>query len=90
MYRIMNNLDGIDYNSFFVLAKRETEMIATRESTSHMAVKRNIATREPRRQFFACRVCEPWNALPSYIRSQPTLLAFERDLDAYIQLEGWT
>ena len=89
MYKIMNDMEGIDASQFFTLAQREEQLIATRESTGHLSVKRNPARLDTRSKFFTCRVVEPWNSIPSYIRSQPTLKAFIADLDAYIKNEGW-
>ena len=82
-------MEGVDAKKIFQMAEREEQFIATRHSTSYMAVKVPKSRLDCRQNFWGVRVVNPWNDLENHIKTQPTLRSFITALDRKLKQEAW-
>ena len=73
-YRIMNNIDKINPETFFQRAR----YTSTRGHNQKFDKSRSRL--DVRKFFFSQRVVEPWNKLPESAINAPTLLCFKKEL----------
>ena len=89
MYKVLHDMEGVDAKKIFQMAEREEQFIATRHSTSYMAVKVPKSRLDCRQNFWGVRVVNPWNDLENHIKTQPTLRSFITALDRKLKQEAW-
>ena len=83
VYKLLHNLEDIDYNRFFQLSGNHTRGHA-------LKLKKNSCKKEIRKNFFSTRVISPWNALPEQVVTAPTLNTFKNRLDNFIGNKQFT
>ena len=81
-YKMVRGLDRVDSESLFP----RMEMASTRGHS--FKLRGNRYRTEVRGMFFTQRVVRPWNALPASVVNSPTLWAFKRLLDKYMDDNG--
>ena len=77
-YKILNGHEGSDYRKFFKL--RES---STRGHDWKLEKKEHINS-QVREGWFAIRVVNPWNSLPSNVVNAPSIATFKTRLDEYL------
>ena len=70
VYKLLHNLEDIDYNRFFQLGDNHTCGHA-------LKLKKNSCKKEIHKNFFSTRVISLWNALPEQVVTAPTLNTVE-------------
>ena len=81
-YKIINNFSGIDKDEFFNFVK-DRHNIETRSVADDLLVPERCNL-NVRKNFFACRVVNDWNSLPSYVRESESVNSFKNNYDDFI------
>ena len=83
MWKILNNYDDADENTWFQRPSNLTSQ-TTRSTTDNLRLRKPAYNTEQRRHFFSVRVCDKWNGIPYDIRAESKLSTFK------IKLDEWT
>ena len=77
-YKILNGYEGSDYNKFFKLREGSTR------GHYWKLEKREHINSQVRQGWFAIRVVNPWNSLPSNVVNAPSIATFKTRLDEFL------
>ena len=79
-YKILNGHEGSDYTKFFELREGSTR------GNDWKLKKREHVASQVREGWFAIRVINPWNNLPSSVVNAPSIKTFKTRLDEFLEL----
>ena len=95
-YKILNKIDDVDYHTWF--SKIDEHHQKTRQAVSilpdgNIAATDNLVKPkfklDIRKNFFSCRVVDPWNNLPEEVRRSEDVVAFKKNYDAWLEVRSW-
>ena len=90
-FKILNKIDDVDYHTWF--SKVEEQHQKTRQAVSISSDGNVVATDnlvkpksrlDIRRNFFSCRVNDPWNNLPENVKRSESVDAFKMNYDNHM------
>ena len=90
-FKILNKIDDVEYHTWF--SKVEEQHQKTRQAVSISSEGNVVATDklvkpksrlEIRRNFFSCRVVDPWNELPEEVRKSSSVQEFKTNYDNHM------
>ena len=84
-YRILSGKDKVTPRTWFTLAGKApaNDSTRTRAETGYQNIKRIESRIDIRRNSFAPRVVDPWNALPNDVKQAPTVNTFKNRYDDF-------
>ena len=94
-YKILNKIDDVDYHTWF--SKIDEHHQKTRQAVSilpdgNIAATDNLVKPkfklDIRKNFFSCRVVDPWNNLPEEVRRSEDVVAFKKNYDAWLEVRS--
>ena len=91
-FKIIHQIDDVDPGTWFTKVSECHQMTRTAVSVSEEGeVVQNLNLVKPkcrldvRRNFFSCRVVEPWNGLPSSVQEAGDVGDFKVKYDAFVR-----
>ena len=90
-YKTMNGIDDVDASTWFTKVsdchKRTRQAVGIScdgEVVEGMNIIKPKCRLEVRRNFFSCRVVDPWNVLPSSVQGAVNVQGFKESYDEFI------
>ena len=90
-FKIMNNIDDVDPCTWFTRiddCHQRTRQAVSVDEDGEVARKMNLlrpnSRLDVRKNFFSCRVVEPWNRLPSVVQEADDVEDFKVKYDGFI------
>ena len=77
VYKILNGYEGTDYRTFFKIKLGSTR-------GHNWKLEKEHTNSQVRGGWFAIRVVNPWNGLPSSVVNAPSISVFKNKLDKYL------